>query len=384
MVTSLMVFLGGLAVLIAGAEGLVRGSSRLGAAFGLSPLVIGLTVVSYGTSAPELTVSVYAAVEGRADIAVANVVGSNIFNVLLVLGLCAVVTPLAVSRRLVWVDVPIMIGASLLLLPLGRDGALVRWEGAFLVLLAAGYTVFLIRQSRREAGAAGAAGPAPAGAAAGGPAPDRAAPERAARSPAPLARHAGLAIGGLALLVIGARFVVEGASGAARALGVSDLVIGLTLVACGTSLPEVATSVVAALRGERDIAVGNVVGSNICNVLAVLGLSAAAGTGGVAVSAAVRAFDLPVMIAVSVACLPIFFTGHRLARWEGCLFLGYYAAYVAYVVLGAARHEALPAYHDAMLGFVAPLTAITILVLAARQAVVRGWRVARDRGRRGR
>jgi cation:H+ antiporter len=159
---------------------------------------------------------------------------------------------------------------------------------------------------------------------------------------------------------------VDAAVALARALGLSELVIGLTIVAAGTSLPEVVTSIVAALRGQRDIAVGNVVGSCIFNVLAVLGITAAVAPGGVAVAPAALSFDIPVMIAVAVACLPIFFTGHLIARWEGGLFLFYYAAYTAYVILKATEHDALPAFSGVMAAFVLPLTAVTLLVLAVR------------------
>jgi cation:H+ antiporter len=176
----------------------------------------------------------------------------------------------------------------------------------------------------------------------------------------------GFVAAGLALLVLGSRWLVDGAVELAAALGVSELVVGLTIVAAGTSLPEVATSIVATLRGERDIAVGNVVGSNLYNILAILGLSGLLAPDGIPVAPALVRFDLPVAIAVAVACLPIFFTGHLIARWEGALFLGYYVAYVLYLVLDATDHDALPAYSLAMLAFVLPLTAVTLAVVAVR------------------
>jgi cation:H+ antiporter len=181
-------------------------------------------------------------------------------------------------------------------------------------------------------------------------------------------------VSGLGLLVLGSRWLVDGAVEAAEMLGVSQMVIGLTIVAAGTSLPEVATSVVASLRGERDIAVGNVVGSSIFNILAVLGLSSLVSPDGIDVAPALLRFDLPVAIAVALACLPIFFTGHLIARWEGALFFLYYIAYAAYLILAAAKHEALPAYSSVMLAFVLPLTALTIAVLAMRErrAISRG------------
>jgi cation:H+ antiporter len=177
-----------------------------------------------------------------------------------------------------------------------------------------------------------------------------------------------LVLGGLGLLVLGSRLLVGAATEIARALGVSELVIGLTVLAVGTSLPEAATSLLAALRGEREIAVGNVVGSNILNLLAVLGVSAVAAPGGIPVAAAALRFDVPVMLASTIACLPVFLTGHRIDRWEGGLFLCYYVAYVAYLILAAARHDALPVLSGTTLAFVVPLVLVTVLVVARRSA----------------
>jgi cation:H+ antiporter len=338
-------FLGGLVLLIAGGELLVRGASALALRLGMTPLVVGLTVVAFGTSSPELAVSVGAAWTGNADVALGNVVGSNIFNVLFILGAAALVTPLVVSRQLVIWDAPIMVGVCAMLLPLALDGQVGRGDGVLLVAGLAAYLVFAIWLSRREAAPADDGGAAGAG---------------------PWWRSAAFIVIGLGLLVVGAGWLVDAAVALARALGLSELVIGLTIVAAGTSLPEVVTSIVAALRGQRDIAVGNVVGSCIFNVLAVLGITAAVAPSGIAVAPAALAFDIPVMIAVAVACLPIFFTGHLIARWEGGLFLFYYAAYTAYVILKATEHDALPAFSGVMAAFVLPLTAVTLLVLAVR------------------
>lgn len=354
MLTILLFVLGG-GLLVAGAEFLVRGASRLAVAAGISPLVVGLTVVAFGTSAPELAVTSGAALTGEADVALGNVVGSNIGNVLLILGLSAAVAPLEVSQQLVRLDVPLMIGASLLTLLLALDGSVGRVDGLALFACIVIYTVFLIRQSRRE----GVAVHAEYREALAGEAPSR-------RSR--WMRDAGGIVLGLVLLVVGARWLVAGAVAAAAAFGVSELVIGLTIVAMGTSLPELATSVLAAVRGQRDIAVGNVVGSNLFNLLAVLGVGGIIAPGGVPVAFAALSFDLPVMIAVAVACLPIFFTGHRISRWEGWLFLAYYGAYVAYLVLGSAAHDALPAFSAALAWFALPLTGVTLVVLAVRAA----------------
>jgi cation:H+ antiporter len=176
-----------------------------------------------------------------------------------------------------------------------------------------------------------------------------------------------LVIGGLVLLVLGSRWLVDSAVAFAAYMGVSELVVGLTIVAAGTSLPEVVTSIIAAIRGERDIAVGNVVGSNIFNMMGVLGCASIFAPAGIDVSGAVIGFDLPVMVVVAVACLPIFFTGGVISRLEGLVLLGYYVAYTLYLILAASHHDALPRFSDVMLYFAIPLTMITIIILALRE-----------------
>ena len=353
---TLLLFVAGLVALVAGAELLVRGASKLALSFGISPLVVGLTVVSFGTSAPEVAVSVGAVLNGTTDIALGNVVGSNIFNVLFILGLSALITPLVVNIQLIRQEVPIMIGTSLLLLALSLDGRIGRVDAALLVGVMVAYTVFLVRQSRRETQAA----------------QDEFAAEATPAAPgawdARLPVQLGLIVVGLGLLVLGSEWLVSSAVSFAKTLGVSDVVIGLTIVAAGTSMPEVATSVMAAIKGERDIAVGNVVGSNTFNILGCLGLSGlAAGSAGLGVPAAVLNFDIWVMLAVALACLPVFITGREIARWEGGVFLLYYAAYVAYLILAAQQHDALGAFSSVMLGFVAPLTLVTLVASLIRR-----------------
>jgi len=346
--------IGGLVLLVVGAEALVRGAARLASRFGIPPLIIGLTVVAFGTSAPETAVSVQAALNGSGDIAIGNVVGSNIANVLLILGMTALVAPLVVSRQLIRLDVPIMIGASLVTFGLAWDGQLSRIDGALLFAAVVAYTLFLIISSRREKAAE---------------ADDEFAKEFGLHEPAkPYAGliNAGLVIAGLVLLVVGSNFLVEGAVALARALGLSELVIGLTVIAIGTSLPELATSIMAAIRGERDIAVGNIVGSNIFNLLCVLGLASLVSPQTISVSSNALAFDFPVMIAVAVACLPIFFAGYCIKRWEGALFVAYYVAYTLYLVLSSTGRPFAETFGDAMLGYALPLTAITLLVIAGR------------------
>lgn len=350
--TTVLLFVAGGVLLIGGAELLVRGSSRLAIAAGVSPLVVGLTVVAFGTSSPELAVTVSSALAGEADMALGNVVGSNIFNVLFVLGLSAVIAPLVVAQQLVRLDVPVMIGASVLALLLGLDGQIGRIDGVVLFSGVVVYVLFLIRQSRREAAVVQ-----------GGY--DKAFRE-GTWSRASAVIDIVLILAGLGLLVVGAGWLVEAAVTTATALGVSELVIGLTVVAAGTSLPEVATSVLASVRGERDIAVGNAVGSSIFNLLAVLGLGSIVAPAGIDVPAGALTFDIPVMIAVAIAALPIFFTGYSIARWEGAVFLGYYVAYTTYLVLDATQHDVLNEFGIAMTWFVLPLTALTLLLVVLR------------------
>jgi cation:H+ antiporter len=335
----------GLAVLVLGGELLVRGAVRLAARVGVSQLVIGLTVVAFGTSAPELAVSIQAVRTGAGDLALGNIVGSNIFNVLGILGVSALLVPLLVARRLVWTEVPFMVAVSLLAFGLAFDGRLAPADGFVLLGCAAAYTGWLLNTSARDETSDREGGP----------------PSRSVLG-------AGLTVlVGLAALVAGARLLVDGAVRVASALGVSDAVVGLTVVAAGTSLPEAATSVMAAVRGQRDIAIGNIVGSNIFNLTVILGSTAAIG-GGLAVGPGVLSFDFVVMVAVAVACLPIVFTGHVIDRWEGALFLGYYVAYTVYLVLDATGHEMLPQYRDALVWFALPLTAVTLAVVVARAA----------------
>ncbi len=344
---TIFLFFLGLGVLTLGAEWMVRGASHLAARLGVSPLVIGLTVVAFGTSAPEMAVSVQAALAGTADITIGNVIGSNIFNILFILGLSAMVAPLIVRQQLLYLDVPIMIAVSFLVYGMAIDGWIVRWEAALLFAGIFIYTAFLIVQSRKEK--------------------DPIVQEEYSREFTfqergwkPWLINLSLLIAGLFLLVYGSNLLVENAVAIARWLGVSELIIGLTIVAGGTSLPEVATSVVAALKGERDISVGNAIGSNIFNLLAVLGLGGLAAPQGLLVAQSVLGFDLPVMIAVALLALPVLFTDHKISRWEGALFFGYYLTYTAYLILNATHHDALPMFNQVMLQGIIPITLITL------------------------
>jgi len=341
----IFLLLAGFVLLVGGAEFLVRGASQLATDLGISPLVVGLTVVAFGTSSPELAVSVLSAHSGQAGIALGNVVGSNICNILLILGLSALVAPLVVSRQVVRLEVPIMIGVSILLILFALDGVIGRLEGILFFAGVVIYTVWTIRRSRRETREQS-------------PPED----EQSIGSRAGLRMQILQIVGGLVLLGVGSKWLVDGAVSVATFFGVSDLVIGLTVVAVGTSLPELATSVLASLRGQRDLAVGNVVGSNIFNILVVLGLTAIFAPAGVPVPRSALTFDLPVMLAVAIACLPIFFSKHLIARWEGGLFFVYYLAYTLFIVLTAMQHHSLSMFTQAMVGFVIPLTLITLAI----------------------
>jgi cation:H+ antiporter len=336
--------------LLAGAELLVRGASRLAAFIRIPPLIIGLTVVAFGTSSPELAVSVKSGLQGNADIAMGNVIGSNIFNILFILGISAIISPLIVSRQLIKLDIPLMIFASIILLLFGMNGLIGRFEGMILFLGILIYILFLILQISKDRRTIGDEFTREYG-------------HKGSKSLIQWLINFILIAVGLMMLIYGSQLLVEGSISLARILGVSKVVIGLTIVAAGTSLPEVATSVIASIKGERDIAVGNLVGSNIFNILAVLGVTAIVTPAGIPVASSVLAFDLPVMLAVAFACLPIFFTGGVISRWEGLLFFGYYLFYIFYLILKSANHDMLSLFSSVFGFFVLPITALTLIIV---------------------
>ncbi|RJG11917.1 sodium:calcium antiporter [Pseudomonas cavernicola] len=350
---SLVYLLAGLLLLVAGAELLVRGAAKLAAQLGIPPLIIGLTVVAFGTSAPETAVSVQAALSGSGDIAVGNVIGSNIANILLVLGASALLAPLLVPRQLIRLDIPLMIAASLLAYALAWDGRLSRLDGALLFSAITVYTLYLILHARADKSTTDDQFSAAFG------------QFKPVTAFTWLLNLALIAVG-LLLLVPGSGLMVEGAVTLARALGLSELVIGLSVVAVSTCLPEFVTSILAALKGQRDIAVGNIVGSNIFNLLCALGLASMLAPQGLSISPNALAFDFPVMLTVAIACLPIFFANYRINRWVGILFLGYYLAYSAYLLLFATNRPFYKILGDAILWYALPLTAITLIILSAR------------------
>ncbi len=301
-----------LLLLFGGAELLVKGSASLAVRAGLTPLVIGLTVVAFGTSSPELAVSLKAAYAGQGDVAVGNVVGSNILNIAVILGLSAVIYPISVHLQLIKVDVPIMILVSVLLPVLLSDGRLGRVEGGLLFAGIIVYTIFNVMMARKGAAAE--------------------VESEFAESVPKSTKHWSFDLvligGGLATLVVGSRLLVDNSIEVARAFQISEAVIGLTVVALGTSMPELATSIIAAVRRQPDIALGNVIGSNIFNILATLGLSSLMvpmTAGGITL------VDYAVMVGTAVLLLPFLMTGSRLGRLEGLVFLGGYCGYLAFL-----------------------------------------------------
>ncbi|HSG44763.1 MAG TPA: calcium/sodium antiporter [Anaerolineales bacterium] len=345
-------FIGGLVILIFGADLLVRGASKLAAAAGIRPLVIGLTIVAMGTASPEIAVSLQAASIGQGSLTLGNVLGSNIFNILFVLGVTAIVAPIIIAEQLIRFDAPIMVGVSVLVFALAADGSIGGFDGIILIFGLLGYTAFALRQTRRES---------------------KEVHEEYAREFEDTEKHTIwntsknilFIVIGLGLLVLGARWLVESATIMAKAVGISELVIGLTVVAVGTSLPEVATSIIAALKGESDIAVGNAVGSNIYNLLGVLGLSGVVSPDGVAVVSRVLTFDFLIMVFVALVCIPVFYVDDNVSRGEGMLFLSYYVLYTAYLILEASQSSVLPGI-TLFVSFYVPLTFIGLIMFTVR------------------
>lgn len=363
----------GLVVLVGGGELLVRGASGVAVRWGLKPLVVGLTVVAIGTSAPEFAVTVDAVLRDQTALAIGNVVGSNITNVLLVLGLAAVVLPLAVNAQLVRVEVPVMIVLSVLFLILALDGRISALDGLLMLSLWLAHTAMTVVIGRRDTTPSSDHPEQVETTATATATADQVQPETSKNDSStgeadpggdrpPSSTVSGLLIvAGIALLVVGASVLVTGAVSTATALGVDSLVIGLTVVAVGTSLPELVTSLVAAFRGERDIAIGNVVGSCIANIGLVLAVPALFANGGIPVPAAAIALDIPLMVATAVAVLPIIFTGYTVQRWEGAVFIALYVAFTTYLVLNATGHQALAGFTQAMVFFVLPLVLVAII-----------------------
>ncbi len=338
----------GLVLLIIGAELMVRAAVRLAERLHVRPLIIGLTIVALGSSAPQMAVSLQAALTDNPDIAVGSVVGSGIFNILVTLGLSALIIPLRVSRQLVRLDIPLMIGASLLVFILAWNKDLGRFDGVLLLGALALYLGLLFRQSRHSTR------------------PHGARPQDTQQS---WLISVLMILAGLAMLVFAGRLLLGAAVVVATDLGLSERVIGLTVVAVGTSLPELATSLIAALRGQRDIAVGNVIGANLFNLLGVLGLTALLAPTPLSVSPNALDFDLPVMLGVAALCLPVFYSGYRVTRAEGLLLLGLYLVYGLHVVSFTTGMPLAGKLERLMLFYVLPAL-LTFLLFTS----IRAWR----------
>ena len=344
---NLLQLLCGLVLLIVGAELLVRCAVRMAANMKVRPLLIGLTVVALGSTAPQMTVSLQAALNDTADIAVGSVIGSNIFNILVTLGLSALIIPLRVSRQLVRLDIPLMILASGLVFALALNKQLDRLDGAVLLCGLLVYLALLLRQSRHSG--------------------HHHASHDQPRTPWP--HNILLMLTALALLGLAGHLLLGAAVTVATELGLSERIIGLTIIAVSTSLPELATSLIAAFRGQREIAVGNVIGSNVLNLLGVLGLTALVAPAPLSVSPNALAFDLPVMLGVAALCLPVFYTGYRITRGEGLLFLGLYTAYGLHVVSFTTGMPLAGKLEHLMLYFVLPALLLFLLF-----STLRAWR----------
>lgn len=319
-----LLFLGGLVIIVLGAELLLRAATRVAALVGVPPVIIGLTIVAVGTSAPELAVGVTAALEGQSGLVVGNIAGTNVFNILVILGLSAAVRPLPLQLLSFQLDVPVMIGAALTLIVLASDGVLGRTDGTLLLIAALSYTLAMVLLSRRENAAARRGMAEAYGRESVAPTPDGTLRSRWARALWYLA----LLGAGILLMLLGAELLVSGAVSLARLLGVSDAIIGLTIVAVGTSAPELSTTLVATLRDERDVAIGNLVGSCIYNILIILGVTSLVAEGGIAVPRDIFWIDLPLAAAVALLMLPVFRSGDCVSRREGLVFVGVYLLYM--------------------------------------------------------
>jgi cation:H+ antiporter len=342
----------GLVLLVSGADALVKGAARLASSIGIPSLVIGLTVVAFGTSAPELAVSINSVVSNKTELAIANVIGSNIFNILFILGLAAIITPLTISKQLIRQDVPIMVMISALVFYMLTDAHLSVLESGVLVILLLTYTTFLFIQGKSTENDTLET--------------KNDEVDSLISGSFPMWQSALWLIFGLILLIIGSNLLVNSAVNIARAFGVSEAIIGLTIIAIGTSLPEVVTSIVASVKGQRDIAVGNVIGSNTFNLLAVLGISGVISDHGMMGGAQLVQQDLPIMLGVAVLCLPLMFTGAVLSRLEGALFFGLYVVYSAFLIGSVKNSDWLSTLTDITWKLIIPITLVVIAISLIR------------------
>ena len=325
---SWLLLLAGFAVLVVGGELLVRGASALSARMGISPMVVGLTVVAIGSSLPELAVGVDAAVRGSPGLVTGNIVGTNIVNLLLVLGLAAAIQPIITARQMLRLDLPAVAAAAVLLLVLSLGGSLTWPAGVLLLLVGVAYTATILWYTKRSR-AQELSRQAAQVQTVETPDTQDAPPVGWRRG----AVDAVLLLGGIALVILGADWLVTGAVDIASELGVSDALIGLTIVAVGTSAPELVTTVVATLRGQASMAVGNLIGSSVYNIVFILGATVLVAPDGIPVPDEVLRVDMPVLVVVSLLVVLMFRTGRRMSRWEGLLLVAFYAVYLTYLLL---------------------------------------------------
>jgi len=320
---ALGLFLLGLAALIVGAEVLTRGASRLATSLGISPMVIGLTIVSLGTSAPELAVGITASRNGQGGLAIGNIAGTNVMNLLFILCLSALIRPLPLQLQIFKLELPVMVVAALMMLVLGWDGVLSPLDGLAMLIVALIYSGALIAMTRRASRAA-----------------KKEYREEYGPETLPPIQFTWkgrlwdivLLFGGISMTVIGADWLVQGAVQLATAFGVSDTIIGLTIVAFGTSAPELVTTIVSTIKNDRDVAVGNLLGSSIYNILVILAITCLVTPSGLLVADDLLRIDIPLMTAVAVGAIPVFLTGRRISRWEGGLGLAIYAGYMSWLI----------------------------------------------------
>jgi cation:H+ antiporter len=347
---TVFLFILGLAVLIGGAELFLRAVDKFGAAWSVSPVVMGLTVVAFATGAPELAISLQAAVDGKPDLVLGNILGSNIANILLILGIAGLVNPLKITNRIIRVDVPMVIIASTLLFVLAMDGLLSPLDGGIIFGALILYSIFMYFQIRKDRINNKLNGLAE---------------QTDVDEPVTTlfyGKYILMLLGGLVLIVMGSRWMVASAVEIAGILGISELIIGLTIVSIGTSLPEVATSVAAVRHGDSDTAVANVMGSNLYNILLTLSLTVLIAPGAIDVSQEAINLDLPIMLIVAIACLPLFWPGKELGRKEAVGFLFYYGAYMTYLVFLAMQHPLKQTMETVMVWWIFPITACLIIL----------------------
>lgn len=318
-----IVFIAGLVIIILAAEFVLRGASRLAARLGIKPIIIGLTVVSVGTSVPELAVGITAVSEGSGSLAVGNIAGTNILNILFILGLSAAIRPLPLQLLSIRFDVPVMIVSAIALFLMALDGQLSRFEGILLTIAAVIYAIAIIRISKKESAKMR----------------EEYAEEYGSQvllkeknSVLGWVGNIFLMIAGLVLSMVGADLLVAGAVSIAQAMGVSDAIIGLTIVAIGTSAPELATTIMATIKNDRDVAVGNLIGSSISNILFILGVTCIVAPNGVDVSEDILWLDLPMAAAVAIVCYPVFRSDRMVTRREGIIFVSAYLIYLTFLL----------------------------------------------------